>query len=523
MVERPLGSTDAGYGFLQYLPPDYSTTPGRHVGLLLFLPGAGESVGSCDVWTCMTRHGPGKLLLAGAQVTFDAMGQREARGGSRVFADEDVAVLMLHRPSTVDVVAINDFLTWANHSYRIDPRRIYITGLSLGGTMPYVASEGRSRIAGGLANCEARSMASGGYDAETGFDRTPIWALQAWGDTTVSRDISIQWVDGIASGLAGGPIPSVLTGYPHQGGVTTESAGVLMTALYAPNGFTWVAGRSAQGSSPLRFTLYPDDGHGVWTTAYDDQNVWDWLLSRRLPVAPEFENAVVVDDLDDGFSVVGNTWASVQPADGGFYGWEMQRAGPSPVRSAVFAGSVPSPGIYSFFVTGPGGSDFGSVFVTATSVDGGTLQATWDQRLPGVKSLGAMPVINGFSVELTSSAAASAMLADAVSVKFYAPLVEDAGVPAADGGTEVDGGTDADGGTEVDGGADADGGVGADAGVRDSGVFEDGGADVDGGHTSSPAPGAQHLLVGCGCQAGGGPGALLLFALFACRRRRHRG
>ena len=47
LIERPMSTTDAGYGFLSYTPPGYSTSSGRHA-LVIFLHGAGE-VGGGEV------------------------------------------------------------------------------------------------------------------------------------------------------------------------------------------------------------------------------------------------------------------------------------------------------------------------------------------------------------------------------------------------------------------------------------------------------------------------------------------
>jgi predicted peptidase len=122
--------------------------------------------------------------------------------------------------------------------YRIDPRRVYLTGLSLGGfgTWSYGLRHPRRfaalvPIAGGYIQgstavpndlCVLRSM--------------PIWAFHGASDTTV---------------------------YPYQ-------SEVLVRALHRC------------GSKLVRFTLYPGVDHmGSWRRAYSDPALWKWLFAQR--------------------------------------------------------------------------------------------------------------------------------------------------------------------------------------------------------------------------------------------------
>jgi predicted peptidase len=122
--------------------------------------------------------------------------------------------------------------------YRIDPRRVYVTGLSLGGfgTWSYGLLHPRRfaalvPIAGGYIQgstavpndiCALRAM--------------PIWAFHGADDTTV---------------------------YPYQ-------SEVLVRAL------------RRCGSKLVRFTLYRGVDHmGSWRRAYSDPALWKWLFAQR--------------------------------------------------------------------------------------------------------------------------------------------------------------------------------------------------------------------------------------------------
>ena len=40
-----------------------------------------------------------------------------------------------------------------------------------------------------------------------------------------------------------------------------------------------------EGGVEHKFTVYPEAGHDSWTEAYNTQELYDWLLSHKLPLA----------------------------------------------------------------------------------------------------------------------------------------------------------------------------------------------------------------------------------------------
>ncbi len=564
LVERPKSSTDAGYGFLQYLPPGYSTTPGRHAALLLMLHGSGEQGGGevPELWSELVRYGPSRLLsTGGATVTTLDGGQKEARGGSRIFANEDVVIVAPQSPEWWNTTNLNNFMTWVMRRYRIDPRRIYVTGVSMGGggTWNYVAGQGRDRIASALPICGA---AGGGNGAR--FLKTKIWALHAWGDITVSRNDSIAWVSNIGDAWAGVDIPSVLSGYPHRDGGVGAPAAQTMTATYENAAFVWANGSVAAGDSPVRLTFYTDNAHDSWTRTYANADVWSWLFRYRSVVHPDFENAVVVDDLDDGFGADGG-WSRLQPAAGGFYGWEELEAQINTSPSARFEGEVPNAGVYRFSASCVGGTNRTVTRVNISSA-AGAASFTWDQRAGGTTRLGEVPVAGAFVVTLGSTASSGVLSADAIALGFVRPLdggvpdagvgvpdagvgVPDAGVGVPDAGVGVpDAGVgvpDAGGGVPDAGGGVPDAGVGvpdagvgvpdagvggpdAGVGVSDAGVeAPDAGVGVSDAGVGAPDAGVvvpvddEPVLGGCGC-SGVPVSTVSLLGLIALARRRRK-
>ncbi len=495
LVEQPNNTTDAGYGFLVYTPPGYSTSTGRHA-LVVFLHGAGE-VGAgqgAELFDEMSLHGAAKLLKTGATITTDDAGLREARGGSRLFANDDAIVIVPQSAAWWDSGKLNDFLTWVMHHYRVNPRRIYLTGISMGGggTWDYTNGQGRFRLAAALPICGA----SGGGPGDR-FTRTKVWAFHAWGDGTVPSVNSINWVSNIADTLAGSNIPTVLTGYPHADGGNGAPAAQTMTARYANGAFDWSPGVNPDGGSPLRLTLYTDNSHDSWTRTYANNAVWEWLFLQRSVVDPAFANALMIDDLDDGFGVDGG-WVRLQPAAGGFYGWETLEANLNTQPTARFATTVPMPGVYNVFASGAGGSNRTVCAVDVTSPAGNST-LSWDQRDGGVASLGAVSLSGNVKLTLRSTAASGMLSADAIGLVWVGP--DDAGNrPAPPDAGDPPLGTDA----------------GTDAGTPTS---PDSGTTLDAGMGGGNLP--QTMVGSCGCTASTSslPFAMLAFVALASRKR----
>ncbi len=115
-------------------------------------------------------------------------------------------------------------------AYKIDPKRIYLTGLSMGGYGTWAtAIEYPERFAAIAPIC-------GGGDPKRAdrLKSTPTWAIHGEKDKAVSVEKSIAMIDAM---------------------------------------------RQA-GAVEARLTLHPDAGHDSWTRTYDDPAFYDWLLKH---------------------------------------------------------------------------------------------------------------------------------------------------------------------------------------------------------------------------------------------------
>ncbi|MBN1286474.1 MAG: prolyl oligopeptidase family serine peptidase [Anaerolineae bacterium] len=200
--------------YLLYLPEDYDSTPGRRWPLILFLHGAGERGSDLNL---VKLHGPPKLIEQGRRFPFIVVSPQCSR----------------HSWWPVEVEALNALLDEIMASYAVDPKRVYLTGLSMGGFGTWaLAAAYPGRFAAIAPIC-------GGGDPETAcaLKNTPTWVFHGARDQTVPLSESKQMVDAVLA--CGGPVEP-------------------------------------------RLTVYPEAEHDSWTKTYNNSRLYDWFLQNAL-------------------------------------------------------------------------------------------------------------------------------------------------------------------------------------------------------------------------------------------------
>lgn len=203
------------YDYWLFLPADYndSTDP---VPLILFLHGAGESGMNLDV---VKKHGPPKLVAATPEkYPFIVVSPQASNTGVGVF----------ERWSADDLLLLLDDV---QKKYRVDPDRIYLTGLSMGGFGSWrLAAKAPGRFAAVAPIC-------GGGDPKTqaaALRNVPIWAFHGDKDPVVPLSRTTDMIDAI----------------------------------------------KAAGGEPI-LTVYLDVQHDSWTETYANPELYDWFLSHK--------------------------------------------------------------------------------------------------------------------------------------------------------------------------------------------------------------------------------------------------
>ena len=196
--------------FLLYLPKDFVPHGRVKYPLLIFLHGSGESGHDIEK---VKINGPPKFLDTRGDFPFIVASPQAP--AARFGFDFDAMNLML-----------NELL----RQLPIDPDRVYLTGLSMGGYASYAwASQNPERFA-------AIAPISGAWDPEDAckLKTMPIWAFHGAKDDVVGPDGDKAMVDAIKA----------------CGGEVT-------------------------------YTVYPDVGHWAWDPAYADPQLYTWLLSHQ--------------------------------------------------------------------------------------------------------------------------------------------------------------------------------------------------------------------------------------------------
>jgi predicted peptidase len=201
--------------YLLYLPDDYNKDKSRKWPLMIFLHGSGES--GSDVQK-VKAHGPPRLIAQGKKFPFLVVSPQAPDKPRRGW----------------DVETLNALLDDLLAKHAVDPDRVYLTGLSMGGYGTWAwASSNPDRFAavapicgGGQARVASRQMKN-----------LPVWAFHGAKDAVVPLSESQTVVDALKQ----------------------------------------------NGAAEVKFTVYPDLEHDSWTVTYDNPELYTWLLSHTRP------------------------------------------------------------------------------------------------------------------------------------------------------------------------------------------------------------------------------------------------
>ena len=208
-------SSEVELHYLLHLPQGYDkSAKDQRWPLVLFLHGAGERGADLEI---VKKHGPPKLIAAG----------------------KDIPAIVISPQCPTDewwndhIDGLLALLDDVQKKHNVDPDRVYVTGLSMGGfgTWALLAREPQ-RFAAAIPIC--------GGGSRLGLQRaanTPIWAFHGDADPLVPVEESTRLVEAM----------------------------------------------KARGAKDVKLTIYPGVSHDSWTQTYDDPAVWEWLLAQKRP------------------------------------------------------------------------------------------------------------------------------------------------------------------------------------------------------------------------------------------------
>ena len=221
------------FRYLRYLPPGYDSDPAADWPLLLFLHGAGERGTNVEV---VAANGPPMLIERGRDFPCVVVSPQCTSG-------------------SWDAAALEAFIGDLGRQYRIDPDRVYVTGLSLGGYGTWALAERNP----GLLAAAVPICGGGNPSLAYRLRDLPVWAFHGALDYTVPLSESQNMIDAIR----------------------------------------------AAGGNPI-FTVYPTADHaGAWTAAYNTETLYTWLFAQNRANQPPAAAPAVAMQLAGGTVTAG--------------------------------------------------------------------------------------------------------------------------------------------------------------------------------------------------------------------------
>ena len=204
-----------GLGYLLYLPEGYEDDPGQTWPLLIFLHGSGDRGDSLFL---LAKASPFMMIREQGPLPFIIV--------APLLSDSEF--YRSFPESYMDGV-----LEQVLADYRVDQKRIYVTGLSMGGEATYRFALHRPDTFAAVAPLAAFLNSPPSMES---IKDLPVWAIHGADDTVVSLSAAQRPVDAL------------------------EQAG-----------------------GNVQFTVLEGHDHDVWTDTYSDPLFYGWLLQHQKP------------------------------------------------------------------------------------------------------------------------------------------------------------------------------------------------------------------------------------------------
>ena len=204
--------------YLLFLPTGYDAGSSKKWPLVLFLHGAGER--GTNVWK-VAVHGPPKIVKDKPDFPFIVVSPQCPAG---------------QRWSNDVLLALLDDVT---KEYKVDPSRIYLTGLSMGGygtwSLGLAYPEKFAAIVPICGGGERIGVQVAGREKAAALKSLPVWAFHGAKDPTVPLAESERMVDALKKA----------------------------------------------GCKEVELTVYPEAQHDSWTESYNNPKLYEWFLAHQ--------------------------------------------------------------------------------------------------------------------------------------------------------------------------------------------------------------------------------------------------
>ena len=210
-------TTTISLDYLLFLPQDYDARKSKRWPLILFLHGAGERGSDIEK---VTMHGPPKIVKTRPDFQFMVVSP-QCPNGQTWNADA--------------LLALMDEVT---RKHKVDPRRIYLTGLSMGGygswSLGLKNPERFAAIAPICGGGDPINILLADKQRAQLLQSLPVWAFHGGKDPVVKLEASEKMIEALKK-----------------------------------------IGNDA------RLTVYPEAGHDSWTETYNNPQLYEWFLQHQ--------------------------------------------------------------------------------------------------------------------------------------------------------------------------------------------------------------------------------------------------
>jgi hypothetical protein len=236
-VEKSISTSKGNIGFLEYKPTDYKPTGTYKYPLIIFLHGLGEiGNGTTDLYK-VAINGTPKNIRDGHNMKFDWNGVSES------------FIVLSPQLNTGhgwwQDYYVDEIMEYAKKNLNIDPDRIFLTGLSLGGggTWYYAGlkAENAKKLAGLVVSCGTCQSVDLCNIAKANL---PTWAFHAQNDGTVQASCTIGHIYKINS--CGTEVPPYMTIWPDGGHGIWDRVFSTNHNWQNPNVYEWMLGQSSK-------------------------------------------------------------------------------------------------------------------------------------------------------------------------------------------------------------------------------------------------------------------------------------
>jgi len=204
--------------YLSYVPQDYDPKSGKTWPLMLFLHGAGERGTNVQR---VAIHGPLSLVKKGTNFPFIILAPLCPE--KKVWDNEKLLRL----------------LDYSLQKFAVDPSRVYLTGLSMGGYGTWsLGLEHPERFAAIAPICgggDPLKLLLADPRAMSPIRKLPVWAFHGARDPVVKLEESQRMVDALKKA----------------------------------------------GCKEVELTIYPEAQHDSWTETYNNPKLYEWFLAHQ--------------------------------------------------------------------------------------------------------------------------------------------------------------------------------------------------------------------------------------------------